>query len=45
MKFLKISSLLVLSLLLFVPAALAVVECDLRHQLSRRSGWRARRKR
>ena len=30
MKFLKISSLLVLSLLLFVPAALADVECELR---------------
>ena len=30
MKYLKISSLLVLSLLLFVPAALADVECELR---------------
>ena len=30
MKFLKISSLLVLSLLLFAPAALADVECELR---------------
>ena len=35
MKYLKISSLLVLSLLLFAPAALADVECELRRSTAK----------
>ena len=36
MKYLKISSLIVLSLLLFVPSALAQVECEVAAQFNQR---------